>query len=207
MKVDKSILIPAGIAVAAIGIYFLTKPKKEEQAFEQTNQGTTTPVATNGGTPPSNGTTTPTVTINKNKLLKKGVNGAESKELQKLLGVTADGIFGAQTEGALVAKKGVTQTTLNQYGTLPNINQAPIAVGSSVMVNIREGLIPKWATKMADGSFSMSDKNYYKTFKYGDEIGKIVSQTPSKNYYVVEIEFFLAPNEYVFVSAANVKKI
>lgn len=199
MKVDKKILIPAGIAVAAIGIYFLMKPKNEEQAFEQF------PINTGGTTAPTT-PTTPTVVLDRNKLLKKGVNGVETKELQKLLIVSADGIFGTQTEAALLAKKGVTQTSLNQYASLPNVNQNPIAIGSRVMVNLREGLNTRLATQLADGSFAQSNE-FYKVFVFGEEIGTIISMTASRNYYVIKRPQVLGSDIYLFVEAASVKKI
>ena len=91
---------------------------------------------TKGGTKPDEGpkpggiggTTNP---INMDRLLKKGVKGAEVTELQKrlkkdggaqLLGLTGpgadgvDGVFGPKTESALLKVKGVVQITLKNYG-------------------------------------------------------------------------------------------
>lgn len=201
MKIDKKILIPAGIAIVGLGIYFFTRPKNEEQVFEQL------PLNTGGTT--TNTTTTQPVIIDKNKLLKRGVNGLETKKLQELLGFVYpdnDGIFGPKTEGALLAKKGVIQTTLNQFATLPNVNQNPIAIGSRVMVNLREGLNTRLATKLADGSFAQSNE-FYRVFSFGEELGTIVSMTASKNYYVIKRQQILGSDIYLFVEAASVKKI
>lgn len=61
---------------------------------------------------------TTTSGLNFNLILKSGSKGLEVKELQKRLGFTGsnvDGDFGAKTESALFAMKGVKQTTLNQF--------------------------------------------------------------------------------------------
>ncbi len=61
--------------------------------------------------------------LDKNKVLKYGSNGAEVRQLQKWLGITADGIFGAQTEAALMARKGVEQITLAQFESSADVNE------------------------------------------------------------------------------------
>ncbi len=72
-------------------------------------------------------------TVNRNKLLKRGVKGLEVRELQKKLkdnpsvnlGNTGtgkngiDGDFGVLTEKALMLVKGVKQITLNDYDKKP----------------------------------------------------------------------------------------
>lgn len=59
-----------------------------------------------------------------NKNLYKGINNSpEVKLLQQWLGVNTDGDFGPVTEQALKSRKGVTQTTLNQYQQLPDAQQ------------------------------------------------------------------------------------
>lgn len=52
--------------------------------------------------------------VDKNKLLKKGSQGAEVRVLQGFLKVKVDGDFGRNTENALLAQKGVKQIKLNQ---------------------------------------------------------------------------------------------
>lgn len=64
--------------------------------------------------------TTPPAGLDQNKVLMNGSRGDEVKFLQGLLGVTADGIFGPQTEAALFARKGVKQTSLAQFSQLPD---------------------------------------------------------------------------------------
>jgi hypothetical protein len=64
-------------------------------------------------------TTAPTTTssLNVSLVLKRGSKGAEVRELQKRLGVTVDGDFGAKTETALLAQKKVSQITLAAFAT------------------------------------------------------------------------------------------
>jgi len=57
----------------------------------------------------------PGVSLDKNKLLKKGSKGAEVRALQTLLKVKVDGDFGRNTQNALFTQKGVNQITLNQF--------------------------------------------------------------------------------------------
>lgn len=53
--------------------------------------------------------------LDKNLILKKGSRGEEVRELQKLLKVAADGIFGPITETALLKQRGVKQISLNAW--------------------------------------------------------------------------------------------
>jgi len=87
------------------------------KAAAAVNTQTTTPAAPAGPAAPA-----APAGLNYDKLLKQGVNGAETKKLQEWLGVTRDGIFGPQTEAALLAKKGVEQITLNQYQQAADVN-------------------------------------------------------------------------------------
>lgn len=52
--------------------------------------------------------------VDRNKLLKKGSQGAEVRVLQGILKVKVDGDFGRNTENALLSQKGVKQIKLNQ---------------------------------------------------------------------------------------------
>ena len=62
----------------------------------------------------------PSNLLDGNKLLKIGVKGAETKELQRLLGIVQDGVFGNQTQTTLFNKKGLKEITLNNWITTPN---------------------------------------------------------------------------------------
>lgn len=52
--------------------------------------------------------------VDRNKILKKGSQGAEVRVLQGILKVKVDGDFGRNTENALLSQKGVKQIKLNQ---------------------------------------------------------------------------------------------
>jgi hypothetical protein len=55
-------------------------------------------------------------TLDRNKILKKGIKGSEVSQLQKLLKIEPqDGDFGAKTETALVAAKQVTSISLSSF--------------------------------------------------------------------------------------------
>lgn len=55
-----------------------------------------------------------------NKILRKGVNGPETRQLQAWLGVATDGIFGPVTESALIDRKGVDSISLNGFQSTPD---------------------------------------------------------------------------------------
>lgn len=204
--VDNMVVILGGVGVAAAAAYFIFKDKDIKILGSGANEETPPelPAAgnTSGSTPKA---TTPAPALDKGKILKKGSTGPEVKELQKLLGITADGIFGAQTEAALKSKKGVIQITLNEYNKVLTINQNPYKVGDTLMSNNKNG------TPVRD-AYVAADKHYYTnndietTIDFGKEIGKIIAVGSSGNSYVVMIDGFL--KDYPgFVNHVDVKKI
>ena len=56
-----------------------------------------------------------TPTLDTNKLLKKGIKGAEVGQLQKMLNIGVDGDFGKDTEAALFKAKKVKQITIATF--------------------------------------------------------------------------------------------
>ena len=109
MKYAKYIIVAVIIVLVIMAIVFQDKIKgwftKKPAAVQIDNAAGSGSGAGNGGA----------AALNYNKLLKFGSTGAEVRELQKWLGITADGIFGAQTEAALLARKGVEEITLSQF--------------------------------------------------------------------------------------------
>ncbi|MXN90144.1 hypothetical protein GR160_02810 [Flavobacterium sp. Sd200] len=188
-------LVIGGLGLTAIAYGLLKKKSVPVENIEPITTQPTTPVAT-------------TPTLNNSLLLKKGSTGNEVKQLQTLLGVTADGIFGSQTEAALKAKKGVTQITLAAYRTTADINNSALTVGTRVMANRTNGVAVNSVISLANNTFSPG--SYATTFNYGSEIGTIVSvSNPAKTSYVVEYSgWFTAwiPTKY-WVNAADVAKI
>ena len=115
----KYIIVLVIVAIVVAVILFQDKIKSwftKKPAAVQTDNA-----AGGGSGSGSGGSSTPQ--LDKNKLLKFGSNGAEVRQLQKWLGVTADGIFGAQTEAALLARKGVEEITLAAFESTLDANQ------------------------------------------------------------------------------------
>jgi peptidoglycan hydrolase-like protein with peptidoglycan-binding domain len=197
-KNNKALIIGAG-ALAAVGAVMLLNKKNDTPVIQPdyTEPVNNLPVATNPSTPAA-------VTLNKNIVLKMGSRGNEVKELQKLLGISADGIFGAQTEAALFAKKGFRQITLKQYAESPNMNNSSLKVGDRVMANKKPTPANK-ALKLATGGYADSG-NSYGSFEYGKEIGRIVAvSTPTKTAYAVETTGLFS--SLVWINASDVVKI
>lgn len=121
-------LIIVLIAVGVIGFIIIDKNKKATDIPQNTNVDDPTPIPTNTTTIVN------TIVLDGTKLLKKGSTGFEVKELQKRLGVSQDGSFGAITETALFNKKGVKQITLNNYDNLVNSVPHKFSVGSTVTI-------------------------------------------------------------------------
>lgn len=105
---NKKVIIISLIAIAGIGIYFLTKKKKDESVLAETNEEDETTNSENSTQKPD-----------WDKVLKKGSQGNEVKVLQKALRqLDVDGDFGSGTEKRLIAVTGLNQISINQYNNL-----------------------------------------------------------------------------------------
>jgi peptidoglycan hydrolase-like protein with peptidoglycan-binding domain len=92
----KEHIILASLGVAALGAFLLLN-KKNEDVVEEQAEPTSQPVY---------------VKLDKDLILKRGMQGYEVKELQRLLGLSKsdqDGVFGGGTETALLNKKALNQ--------------------------------------------------------------------------------------------------
>jgi len=175
------------------------------------SSGSSTPKASGSGSSASTATA-----LNKNLTLKKGMaKNAEVAELQRLLGFTGktiDGLFGNDTETALVARKAVKQITLNQFATYPDVNKNPVPIGGRIMANKANDL--EWSTtdgvaifranQMADKNYSLLDERVG-AVAFGREIGTVRSYNTTKTKYLIS-----RPGEsviYGWVWAKEVKKI
>lgn len=198
MDQNKKIYIGIGAAALfGLGIYFYTKSKKNQSA-PTTDQPVTVP------TSPTPTTPTPTV-LDRNKVLKKGISGAEVKELQKLLGgLTVDGSFGTNTENRLKTVKGVIQITLNQYSAAPS-NNTNVYPNGTVVFAKPGGAVITIAETRTDGYFYDSGRKFT-TVSFGNEVGTIVSRVPSGNFYVTKYKPYIGDPMYVFVAAKDVTK-
>lgn len=120
MKYAKYIVVTVIIVLVILAIVFQDKirgwfTKKPAAAQLETSAGNNAGGGGNGSSAPQ---------LNYNRLLKFGSNGAEVRQLQKWLGITADGIFGAQTEAALMARKGVEEITLAQFENSADVTES-----------------------------------------------------------------------------------
>lgn len=186
----------AAVALLSFGLFsFTTKPKESipvdpnQDSDPDPTPVDTVPVQTVVQTPVA------TVVLNADLLLKRGMQGYEVKELQRLLNVTADGIFGPMTENALYNRKGVRQITLNQFNKFANVVPTSLKVGDTVRSNMQP--------------FAIAYKNIYKngmyyntgvqvmTFGYLVTIGKIVAMTADKTKCVVQINSITDPQVWI----------
>jgi hypothetical protein len=113
---NKKVLIISLIGLAGIGIYFLTKKKKNEAVLVETNDEVL------AETNEEEQSTNSAGQVQKNdwdKILKIGSKGNEVKVLQRALKrVDVDGNFGSGTEKRLKEVIGLNQISLNQYNNL-----------------------------------------------------------------------------------------
>lgn len=188
------------VLLAGAGVYALNKGKNVTEATNSAN------------IPPQ--VTTKTPTENLNLILKLGSKGTEVMKLQYLLGVTADGSFGPQTEAKLFSLKGVKAISVNNYSKIPNIVKAvpviprtTLPFGSKVMAKLAEGA-------KIYGALSKADKSLYssgilkKTVGYGQVVGEIRSGLNVSGYYVVYYNGWNVNTKDVgFVKATEVQKI
>ena len=115
----KFALIVLGTAGLAYAVYVIlnkkmgvagapSKPPAPQPSYAPNNESA--PVANNNPSPAPSGANFP---------IKMGSKGSYVKSIQSAIGVTADGIFGSQTEAALVAKTGKNSVdNLDEYNAL-----------------------------------------------------------------------------------------
>ena len=198
-----SALLVGGVAIAMGSS--TPKTKIGEDTFEPNPTPTPTPVSNNGASA-TGGSSQPT--LNKNLMLQKGSKGNEVKELQKLLGIAADGDFGPNTENSLLAKKGVKKITLNTFTSTPNVvapNPNPYNIGTKLMSNRKPSTSIFNAIQKADGTYYTTNK-IETTVDYGEHVGVIVGMTSDKNAYLIDRKNAFGVTYKYFVNASSVKK-
>lgn len=207
MKLTKENKIIVGIGalgVAVLGFMFYRK-KQQETAQESTPATETPAVQVPATTTPVKG-----ATLNKNLILRVGSKGLEVRELQRLLGITIDGVFGSkETLPALQKAKGVSQISLNGFlaktttkpvATLPKTTfvKTP-AVGAKLMC-IKDGTKVFASRQNADKTYSKGDVLDL-ILNYGDEAGTYLASKSNGDFLVKRGIM------YRFVSGLNVKTI
>ena len=164
-KSDNSMLY-AGIALlVGVGAYAMNDKKKQSVAPESdpTQPLPTQPVSS-----------TP-LALNYDLVLKLGSRGQEVAKLQSMMGISADGIFGSQTQTKLYALKRVNSVSLNGYAritTAAPLTKVVFPAGTKVMVKNRDGAKVYEAERKADGSYFSTGK-VTKTFSFGEKVGVI----------------------------------
>jgi hypothetical protein len=208
MKVKNEDKVLIGVGVVGIGLvgYLYWKKKKDEKEQEfLTDIPEPPPVVLDKPTDslPKTG-----AVLNKNKVLGKGIKGVEVRELQRLLGVTIDGNFGANTLTALQSKKGISKISLNAYLKMPTkttSKEIPTALvaprkGQKLMANAN-GVSLFNAKKTANGTyFNTGTKPFMGgSFNYGEHLGVFVGSKVGGQYLINR------DNVYYFVNANAVK--
>lgn len=197
MKSNNTLLYIGLGVLAFVGIASVAGNKKEETP--------TFPVNPSNPTNPTNTIEQPKpIVLNKKLLLKKGVKGAEVQALQQLLNVGADGIFGSITESALFDLKGVKETTLEKFPTLPNKNQNIIPKGSKIMAN--KAKVELYLAKIAADNTFYRQNEVHSHLNFGDLIGVVLGSTSLGDWYVVKYQGWNGSLDF-FVKATDVKKI
>lgn len=183
----KDIYIIGGLALLIGGIYLFSS--KEENTEEELVEE-----------PAS----LPTV-INKNLLLQKGSKGIEVQELQKILGLNADGIFGSQTEAALLNKKGVKQITLNNYSKTNNVVPTSLKVGDFVQSS--KVLGTSAYKNETIGAKYTNTKKQIDTYFYTENIGKILAITADKMWCVILASQLLGSDKIIWVLTSEIELV
>lgn len=206
MKNQQLMFLLGLIGISVGGYFLLNKPKNEENVpspdqnvvvDEPANQ---TPVLTQQNN-----------ILDGNKVLKIGVNGIETKELQRLLGITQDGVFGNQTQSVLFNKKAVNQITLNKWITTPNNsqNQSTIRykykIGDNLVIKAGEKGIRIYLMTRSRFTNIYTTTKDYDVFLNNEVLGKVVALKKSATntpLYVVEngtvyLEYYLVSELYI----------
>lgn len=210
LKNEDKLLIGGGLlAVGTIGFLYWKKKKKEKEDDLLLNDIPEPPTIL--ATPiVANPIPTAGASLDRNKVLSKGSKGLEVRELQRLLGVSIDGDFGANTLKALQAKKGVSKISLASYivtKTVTNtaIKAIPTAlvvpkVGQKIMANMDKVSLFN-AKRTASGTyFNDGTKPFFgSSFNYGQHIGTFVASKVGGQYLIKR------DNVYYFVNGNAVK--
>lgn len=204
-KQKNNYMLYGGIGLVAIaGIAALSstsKPKKlGEDTFNDENAG-----QNNTGNAGSTSYTPPIANnLNRNLVLRIGSKGEEVKQLQRQMKITADGIFGPQTEATLYSLKKVKQVSLNQYATLETVNTNNYAIGSKVMSNNKSGTKLYGNKTLADGS-NMSTGEVFTTIDFGEPVGVVKGANSAITWYRIEFDAW-SGKTFMWVRATDVKK-
>jgi hypothetical protein len=207
MKVSNENKVLIGVAILGVGalgfLYWKNKQNEDNDALNDIPEETV-PTATTNPIPQTG------VSLDRNKLLAKGSKGLEVRELQRLLGIKIDGDFGNITLTALLAKKGVSQISLNAFTTKTKVKTPPKPITKTVakvLPRVGEKLqVIKDTTlfiakKGANGKYFGTGDKFFNggDLKYGDSAGTFVDANATGSYLVKIFDGF------AFVKADAVK--
>jgi hypothetical protein len=191
MKVSNENKVLIGVAVIGVGaLGFLYWKKKQNEANDTLND---TPELAE----PTTATTNPIpqigTSLDRNKILSKGSKGIEVRELQRLLGVKIDGDFGNITLTALIAKKRITQISLNGFASKTKTKTKTVAKPiAKVLPRVGEKLQAIKDTSLfvakqgANGKYFGTGAKFFNggDLKYGDDAGTFVDANATGSYLV-----------------------
>lgn len=189
---NKKVVIIGLIALAGIGIYFLTKKKKDEAVLAETQEDQSQENATNNSKE----------SIQKsdwNKILKKGSKGNEVKVLQKALKqLDVDGDFGSGTEKRLIAVTGFNQISINQYNDF---------IKSKIAKNLASEKAVNWNKVLKKGSKGIEVELLQKSIKQVDVNGNFDAKTEERLKKVVGLTQISLSiyNEYIIKNEKKAK--
>jgi hypothetical protein len=205
MKVSNENKVLIGVAVIGVGVlgflYWKNKQNGDNDTLNdipEETEPTTNPIPQTG------------VSLDRNKLLAKGSKGLEVRELQRLLGVKIDGDFGNITLTTLLAKKGVSQISLNAFATKTKV-KTPVKPITKTVAKVLPRAGEKLqvikdttlfiAKKGANGKYFGTGDKFFNggDLKYGDSAGTFVDANATGSYLVKIFDGF------AFVKADTVK--
>lgn len=190
MKAKKILLYVVPPVAAIVVIYLINR-----QSIKKKNEG----AVKNSPLPEPPATTTQTAPAISLFPLKKGSNNDKVKDLQRILGITADGIFGSQTESSLKSFSG--KTTVDSQAELDALsakkatqqNQAgSISRAQDLLKQFQSGGLNIFAqsdslvygyTQDYAGAINYNNKNFtlYKGKTYNNSDYKLIGSTKSGN--------------------------
>lgn len=195
-------LFGVGVLTALI----VTQKKDTQQADQDSQTDPTQPEPVNPS--PVNPAPLP---LNRDLVLKRGSRGSEVKELQRLLAISRDGVFGPVTESKLLSVKGKKEISLNEYAQTPNTSNTSGTSGTQLRIGDGVVAVAVFGSTMKVYGNTMSNGNYHNTGKVFDEyrpgeyIGKIISMNADKSWVVIEdVDVF--GNDIVWAKIKDVKR-
>jgi LPXTG-motif cell wall-anchored protein len=191
---NKKVVIIGLIALAGVGLYFLTKKKKDEAVLAETQENQNQEdITTNSENP--------TQKRDWNKILKKGSKGTEVEVLQKALRqLDVDGDFGSGTEKRLIAVTGLNQISINQYNTL---------IQNKIDKNIASEKTVNWNKILKKGSKGIEVELLQKSMKQVDVNGNFDTKTEERLKKVVGLTQISLSiyNEYIRKNEKKAKEL